>query len=138
VDVTANSLHPGAIVTNLFRHSNIINGTHFNESHNFHVIFSIIGLKIGHSLWIISMKACSDCKVWWNCIITFNEFHILFQSYGCFMFDSLEKHGHTWKKHLRHNFRNHAAVPPSFHVLPFPLFLKPLLLKRFLLFGTNC
>jgi hypothetical protein len=53
------------------------------------------------------------------------------------MFDSLEKHGHTWKKHLRHNFKNHAVVPPSFHVLPFPLFLKPLLLKRFLLFGTN-
>ena len=138
MDVTANSLHPGAIVTNLFRHSNIINGTHFNESHNFHIIFSIIGLKIGNGLWIISMKACSDCKVWWNCIITFNEFHILFQSYGYFMFDSLENmaiHGKNISGIISEIM---LQFPPSFHVLPFPLFLKPLLLKRFLLFGTNC
>lgn len=32
VDITANSLHPGAIATNLFRHNNIVNGTHFIES----------------------------------------------------------------------------------------------------------
>ena len=90
MDVTANSLHPGAIVTNLFRHSNIINGTHFNESHNFHIIFSIIGLKIGNGLWIISMKACSvvKCKVWGKGIIAVNEFHSLFHCYGYWSFDS--------------------------------------------------
>lgn len=26
VDITANSIHPGAISTNLFRHSSIVNG----------------------------------------------------------------------------------------------------------------
>ena len=29
VDITANSLHPGAIVTNLFRHNSIVSGKHF-------------------------------------------------------------------------------------------------------------
>jgi hypothetical protein len=28
VDITANSLHPGAITTNLFRHWSIVNGIH--------------------------------------------------------------------------------------------------------------
>lgn len=31
VNITANALHPGAIVTNLFRHSNVINGNHFTK-----------------------------------------------------------------------------------------------------------
>lgn len=35
VNITANSLHPGSITTNLFRHSNLINGNHVNISfHN--------------------------------------------------------------------------------------------------------
>ena len=49
MEITANSLHPGAIATNLFRQSNIMNGTYFNEfRRNFCVFFGIIGLKIGH------------------------------------------------------------------------------------------
>jgi hypothetical protein len=41
VDVTANSLHPGAIITNLFRHNNIVNGMHFIESHYKHGFFGV-------------------------------------------------------------------------------------------------
>jgi len=26
VDITANSLHPGAVITNIFRHTNILSG----------------------------------------------------------------------------------------------------------------
>lgn len=35
-DITANSLHPGAIVTNLFRHNSTINGKPFTSARKLH------------------------------------------------------------------------------------------------------
>lgn len=66
MEITANSLHPGAIATNLFRQSNIMNGTYLmNVVLTFMCFFGIFGLKIGHLHCEMSMQACS--------IVTYGE-----------------------------------------------------------------
>jgi hypothetical protein len=44
-NITANSLHPGVIVTNIFRHDNILNSMLFIKSRYKHAFLGVIGLK---------------------------------------------------------------------------------------------
>jgi hypothetical protein len=45
VDITANSLHPGTIVTNLFRHNSAVNG-------KYHCVIHV------NSLWHVEYELC--------------------------------------------------------------------------------
>lgn len=44
-NITANSLHPGSIVTNLFRYNGVIRGNHFSISCNLEEILGVSVLR---------------------------------------------------------------------------------------------
>lgn len=75
LNITANSLHPGVVATNLFRHMNIFNGKLLFKSidlisHNldveltvhYHLSFSSGGLDFSESIrFIVSAERDSGC-----------------------------------------------------------------------------